>query len=237
MKKLFCILLALVFLAGSQLTVALTTEPADIGELEEAFPDLVFQEVELTKTMTILQVYEVVSWTASGTGFSENLQSLLNRSDEFDLASYGRVYYEEISLTGDKLVSFTWNPLTDFWQKTPHEPARAAVSESDYASYTVADYQSFARRPGDYEGELIQLTGKVLQVMEGDGYNAYRVAQNDNYDHIWYIGMLALSGAERILEDDRITFYGMFTGLETYETVMGASLTIPSMLSQKYEIH
>ena len=39
------------------------------------------------------------------------------------------------------------------------------------------------------------------------------------------------AGEARVLEDDRITIYGTSRGLYTYETVMGAEMTIPLIMA------
>ena len=42
-----------------------------------------------------------------------------------------------------------------------------------------------------------------------------------------YVAYYRAAGEARILEDDRVTVYGTSRGLYTYETVMGAEVTIP----------
>lgn len=206
-----------------------------VTTLESEFPDLIFHEIEISETVTILQVYEIATWTSTTKKPSANLQALTDRAAALKLTGYARIYYEEISPNGDKLGSFSFNPQNDYWQAAVYEKAVGAPDPTDYAQYTVADYQAFARRPDDYEGDLIQITGKVLQVMEdSSGVMSYRVAQNSNYDQVWYVAMLLEPGADRILEDDQVTFYGEYYGLMSYQTVMGATLTIPSMLATKH---
>ena len=94
-------------------------------------------------------------------------------------------------------------------------------------------YDSLARTPGDYKGERVKFSGKVVQVCSEASsflyYSTYRVATSGNYDNIVYIYVDNYGSGERILEDDRITFYGEFDGLYTYTTVMGSSITIPSV--------
>lgn len=95
-------------------------------------------------------------------------------------------------------------------------------------------YEELARNPDEYQAEQIKITGKVVQVMEGDEeVNQLRVAMNDNYDTIMYVEYDKRIMESRILEDDYITVYGMSFGTITYESTLGGNITIPSMLASK----
>lgn len=103
-------------------------------------------------------------------------------------------------------------------------------------SCKTISYKDLARTPDQYKGERIKFSGNVVQVCsEGESdsqYAVYRVATSGRYDNVVYIYLDKwdyLNLGKRILEDDRITFYGVFSGLITYETVLGANITIPSM--------
>lgn len=97
-------------------------------------------------------------------------------------------------------------------------------------------YDSLARSPGEYEGTLVKYSGRVVQVCSEASsalyYSTYRVAVNGGYNNVMYIYVDNYGSGSRILEDDWITFYGEFDGLFTYETVMGAQVTIPSIKVQ-----
>lgn len=94
-------------------------------------------------------------------------------------------------------------------------------------------YDKLSRSPGDYEEALVKFSGRVVQVCSEAKsafyYSTYRVAVNGSYNSVVYIYVDNYGSNTRILEDDWITFYGEFDGLYTYETVMGASVTIPSV--------
>ena len=103
-------------------------------------------------------------------------------------------------------------------------------------SCKTISYKDLARTPDQYRGEHIKFSGNVVQVCSEGGstleYATYRVSTSGRYDNIMYIYLDKYDYqnlGKRILEDDRITFYGIFDGLITYETVLGASITIPSM--------
>lgn len=86
-------------------------------------------------------------------------------------------------------------------------------------------YTSIARYPEKYEGKYIKVYGKVIQSLN----DTYRIAMNGNYDHIVYVTASGVKTAGKILEDDMVTVYGKCSGETTYESVMGASITLPSI--------
>ena len=45
------------------------------------------------------------------------------------------------------------------------------------------------------------------------------------------------SQESRILEDDIVTLYGTLEGLKSYETIFGATVTIPAMEAKYIDIH
>ena len=100
-------------------------------------------------------------------------------------------------------------------------------------------YDNLSRKPGQYEGEYVKFSGKVVQVCyEATSflyYSSYRVATSGSYNNVVYILVDNYGSDERILEDDWITFYGKFDGLYTYETVMGSTLTIPKIMVEYIE--
>ena len=95
-------------------------------------------------------------------------------------------------------------------------------------------YDTLSRKPGEYEGEYVKFSGKIVQVCSEATsalyYSTYRVATSGSYDNVVYIFVDNYGSNERILEDDWITFYGKFDGLFTYETVLGANVTIPKII-------
>lgn len=92
-------------------------------------------------------------------------------------------------------------------------------------------YDTLARDPDDHIGKMVKFTGKIVQVMEDGDDVALRInVTNDGYgyyDDTVYVDYTYKDGESRLLEDDIVTFYGLYAGLYTYESVMGASITIP----------
>ena len=102
------------------------------------------------------------------------------------------------------------------------------ASVEDYkASCNNYSYEELARNPDSYKGKKITLHGEVIQVMEDGKRVSLRVNMNSNYNQTVYITYTLKSGEGRILEDDILEIYGTFEGLFTYETVLGAELSIP----------
>lgn len=99
-------------------------------------------------------------------------------------------------------------------------------------------YTELARNPNKYYDEYVRFSGTVVQVCSEaaykSDYSTYRVATSSGYDDVVFVSIYNY-GQPRILEDDYITFYGYFDGLITYETVMGASVTIPSVFADIIE--
>jgi len=103
---------------------------------------------------------------------------------------------------------------------------------------TIA-YKDLERKPGEYEGEYVKFTGYVVQVCSEASsalyYSTYRVATSGYYDDVVYIYVDNYGSDTRILEDDKITFYGVYDGLYTYTTVRGNSISIPCVKVAYYE--
>ena len=60
---------------------------------------------------------------------------------------------------------------------------------------------------------------------------------DDDYDDIVYLKIDRKIINTRILEDDNIKFYGISTGLITYESTENIDITIPSVTVEKFEIY
>ena len=101
---------------------------------------------------------------------------------------------------------------------------------------TGITYEQLARTPDKLMGRAVKFYGKVIQIIEGDTEVQMRLAVNDDYDKILYCAISKdnLKGT-RILENDKITLYGVSTGLITYNSTMGGKISIPGVLIEKYE--
>lgn len=97
-------------------------------------------------------------------------------------------------------------------------------------------YDEIARHPNDYDGELLTFSGEVAQVIEGDGTTELRIAVDGDYDDIIYGIYDNRILDSRLLEDDKIQFYGESCGIISYQSTLGATISIPSMSIYKIVI-
>lgn len=102
--------------------------------------------------------------------------------------------------------------------------------------YVKLDYTAVARDPNAYKGDTITFQGKILQVMESGKDVSFRIASKGNYDNVVYCTYQIPDNYSRFLEDDKVTVYGTCTGIYTYETVMGSTITIPSCDIDRIEL-
>ncbi len=113
--------------------------------------------------------------------------------------------------------------------------AKKAYKE-DCKSYS---YKEIARDPDDYEGKMAYFKGEVIQVMEDGNTVALRVDVTPTswgYTDTIMVAYERSDGESRILEDDIIKMWGQLGGNYTYETVMGAEMTIPLLVAKYIEI-
>lgn len=103
-------------------------------------------------------------------------------------------------------------------------------------SYPAINYDGSARYPDTYEGRNASFSGKVLQVIKGNGYNAYRISSKGSYDNVVFVLLLDANQTVPLIEDDRVTVYGTYSGNYTYETVMGAEITIPMVTAERINL-
>ena len=105
----------------------------------------------------------------------------------------------------------------------------AAKKEAKKAEYTSDySYNTIARDADSYKGTKVRFRGKVLQ--EGDAGSSMRyirLAVDSDYDTVLFVTYTSDQVPVRVLEDDILTIYGTVAGNYSYETVMGASITLP----------
>lgn len=122
-------------------------------------------------------------------------------------------------------------------KKKEEEEEQARLQAEEAKGYeTGTTFDQLARTPDDYTFTKVKFSGKVVQVMEGEGTTQIRFAVNDDYDSIIYAEISTdLTDNNRVLEDDYITLSGTSMGLLTYESTMGGEITIPSINVDKID--
>lgn len=100
--------------------------------------------------------------------------------------------------------------------------------------------EEIARNPDTYLGKPAKLQGEVIQSMpEGDSYTLrVNITPGQYYwsDTILVTYTKQEAGESNILEDDIVTMYGTLMGTYTYESVMGASITVPLLVAKYIDI-
>lgn len=112
-----------------------------------------------------------------------------------------------------------------------NEVQAAIVNASAEAidGYTIiSNYAEYARNPAPHIGEKVRFNGTVVQVIEGVESNLYRIQMSNSSD-IFAVTYTIEDGAQRVLEDDKVTVMGISSGLYTYESTLGGQITIPSI--------
>ena len=97
-------------------------------------------------------------------------------------------------------------------------------------------YETIARYPNKYKGKYAKFTGEVVQVIDKETYRVDVTYEGYGfYTDTIYVELSDDVNLDfNILEDDIITIYGVLAGECSYETVLGADMTIPAFTA--YEI-
>jgi hypothetical protein len=114
--------------------------------------------------------------------------------------------------------------------------SRQDETEAAYkASCRQYTYEQIARNPNSYKGKRIKLTAKVNQIQDvGNGTEMLLLEMSTNSSNTLDGSLYALyspknDNEERILENDKVTLYGVMDGLQTYTTIMGNSRSVPKL--------
>lgn len=118
------------------------------------------------------------------------------------------------------------------FQEAQQEQRRTALNDYKANCITV-DYMDVERNPDSYKGTQISIAGTVEQVQEG-WFDTVVLRVNCG-GNMWYVTYAREEGESRILEGDYITCYGECDGVESYTTVLGSQVTIPSLKMEYYE--
>lgn len=106
----------------------------------------------------------------------------------------------------------------------PTDEEREQLYKNECETYS---YDTIARNPDKYKGEKGYVYGKVIQVIENGNDYTLRVAMNGSYSSVILVSYTKPAKNDRILEDDWVKMYGTWYGTYTYESTMGASITVP----------
>lgn len=137
--------------------------------------------------------------------------------------------YEESSSSSSSYSSSSSSSSSSFSTST------SSSQPFDPNSYQTVDFNTWNHDDVKIS-EKIQLTGTVVQNTESDGDHILRVAINGDYDQIILAQIYSSTYNDVIAEDDTVTLYGFNMGLTSYETVFGATKTLPALLVNEYDV-
>lgn len=137
-------------------------------------------------------------------------------------------------------------PETEIQTEEPTTKSDADTEKEFKADCVEIDFDTLARNPDKYKGNKYVFTGEVIQVADGwfDNVTLRINITKNEYEYIdtimWtdtiYASIKIPDGADRILEDDVITFWAVCDGEYTYESVLGANITLPKVTIHYYEL-
>ncbi len=95
-----------------------------------------------------------------------------------------------------------------------------------------ATFDNLARYPDRHEDNYWHTKGEIIQSQQDGTFFAFRINVTENRYGNWEDTVYAVweqQGNTRFLEDDIIEFVALLGGLHTYESILGASITLPFM--------
>ena len=140
---------------------------------------------------------------------------------------------------------------------TPKPAKTPKPTKTPAPNYGKLDYKGVSRHPDKYAGKYVHFYGIVVQVQETsfikyeggslfDEYYVLRVASKyekykyiDGYsteDIVYVVVPKSKVEGGRLLEDDLVSVYGRYDGIETYTTIFGASVSIPRIEANRIVI-
>ena len=149
--------------------------------------------------------------------------------------------YDAVVLTvwNDKtiLVVILVDPESSMDDNLDHmDEVAAGITIANHPEPAEFNYKSVSRDPDNYLGMCFSIIGEVLQVDEsedsdhpGNFFVEYRVALDEYYDEVVYLGYYRIKGESRMLKGDTISINGFFHGLYSYTTVLGNNVIVPSI--------
>ncbi len=175
------------------------------------------------------KTYEAMT-SQERTDISELLQTWEKKNQEFKDKYQSKKEFIEKSM--DEAVA-KWKSE----KEAKDAQVAAQKAEEEKIGYdTGITYDQLARTPDNYKGKKAKFSGKVVQVMEGDGETDLRIAVGGNYDNMLFVAYKSEITSTRILENDQVIISGKSAGIYKYKSTMGGQISVPSMLVDKIEL-
>ena len=93
---------------------------------------------------------------------------------------------------------------------------------------TDITYDQLAQTPDAYYSEMIAMSGRVIQVMQGEGSSQMLVAVDDTEGAVMFLGYESNITESGISENALIKFYGTAAGTISYDSTIGETITVPA---------
>lgn len=134
-------------------------------------------------------------------------------------------------------------------EPTTQEPTKdPAQTEQEFKdSCSTISFEDLSRNPDKYKGNNYKFTGQVIQVQEGwfDTVELRINVTKEEFEYIddvmWtdtiYATVTIPEGADKLLEDDVITFWGTCDGNYSYTSVLGNQISLPKIDIKYYELN
>lgn len=115
--------------------------------------------------------------------------------------------------------------------------AEAEAKLKDPANYrTDITYDQLAQTPDAYYSEMIAMSGRVLQVMQGEESSQMLVAVDDIEGAVIFLGYESDIIESGISENALIKFYGTAAGTISYDSTLGETITVPAAFVNMIEL-
>ncbi len=109
------------------------------------------------------------------------------------------------------------------------------IAKKDFKkSCSEVKYEDLARNPDNYKGQNLVFKGEVIQCEQSYGTSYFArvnvtVDEYGFYSDTIYVTFEIPEGEDKILEEDIVKLYGVCQGSETYTSIFGETITIPSL--------
>ena len=139
-------------------------------------------------------------------------------------------------LTEDETEEITLEEKEAEVKEPEEEVTESKKEEFDPTEYRIdIDFESLSRKPDDYVGKKINVSGTVIETFDYDSGKGLRITvEDDQIMRVFYPSDLL---DIRILDQDKVTVYGKYGGIDTYDTVLGNYLDVPYIDADHIDVY
>lgn len=172
--------------------------------------------------------YEIPTYTSKESG--EYTFILYVKDDNKEVKS------KEVSVNVESEESYNERKAKEEQER---QQAAEQAKQNEINSYnTGITFDNLARNPDQYKNQKVTLSGKIIQVMNGDSYNQYRLAVDGDYSKVVLLNVsVSLLADGNILDNDMITIQGTSLGTIDYTSVLGSKITVPAVQVKYFTIN